>query len=87
MNGDLDISSKNLSDMHANEIAKCIKMYSGHVKKLNLSKNRISDEGFIHIVKALCESGIEILNMSGNKLTEKCIESVVGSLKTHKVLK
>jgi Ran GTPase-activating protein (RanGAP) involved in mRNA processing and transport len=54
---------------------------------LNLSKNRISDEGFVHIVKALCDSGIEVLDMSSNKITEKCIESVVGSLKTHKVLK
>ena len=73
--------------MHANEVAKCIKMHSGLVKSLNLSKNKISDEGFVHIVKALCDSNIEVLNMSSNKITEKCIEPVVGSLKTHKVLK
>lgn len=57
------------------------------MQRLNLSKNRISDEGFIHIVKALCDSSIEELDISGNKITEKCIEPVVGSLKTHKALK
>jgi len=42
--------------MHAIELAKCIKSLSGHVKVLNLSKNRISDEGIGLIVKALCDS-------------------------------
>ena len=73
--------------MHANDLAKCIKTHSSLVKSLNLSKNRISDEGFVHIIKAICESGIEVLDLSHNKITEKCIESVVGSLKTHKILK
>jgi len=45
--------------MHSNEIAKCIKMFSGPIRSLNLSKNRISDEGIGHIIKALCESHIE----------------------------
>ena len=45
-----------LSDMHVNELAKCIKCNSGHIKSLNLSKNRITDEGINHIIKALCES-------------------------------
>lgn len=30
-----------------------------HIKTLNLSKNRISDDGLVHIAKALCESQIE----------------------------
>ena len=75
------------SDMHSNEIAKCIKMHSGHVKSLNLSKNRLSDDGLVMIVKALCESSIEQVNLSGNKITEKNIDSVVGTLKTNKTLR
>lgn len=99
--GELDISSKSkllrflcfyliyidLSDMHVNELAKCIKTGSGHVKFLNLSKNRLGDEGINHIMKALCESQIEAVNLSGNKLTEKCVETMVGILKTNKNLK
>ncbi len=65
IDGDLDLSNRSktnnvifldLSDMHAIELAKCIKTMSGHVKHLNLSKNRISDEGIILIIKALCDS-------------------------------
>lgn len=75
------------SDMHSNEIAKCIKMNSGHVKVLNLSKNRLADDGLVLIVKALCESSIENVNLSGNKITEKNIDTIVGTLKTNKTLK
>ena len=42
--------------MHTLEIAKCIRTCSGHIKNLNLSKNKISDDGIDHIIKALCES-------------------------------
>lgn len=76
-----------LSDMHVNELAKCIKCNSGHIKSLNLSKNRITDEGINHIIKALCESQIEFVNIQGNKLSEKCVETMVGILKTNKNLK
>lgn len=34
-----------LSDMHSTELAKCIRVSGGYVKTLNLSKNRITDEG------------------------------------------
>jgi Ran GTPase-activating protein (RanGAP) involved in mRNA processing and transport len=73
--------------MHTNEIAKAIKLSSHHIRVLNLSKNRITDDGFVPIVKALCESGIEQMNLSGNKISEKCIDTIVGSLKTNKTLK
>ena len=73
--------------MHSNEISKCIKMHSGHIKSLNLSKNRLADEGLVQIVKALCESSLESVNLSGNKITEKNIDSIVGTLKTNKTLK
>ena len=98
VSGELDLTNRSkffifiyvhidLSDMHANELVKCIKMHSGPIKSLNLSKNRISDDGLVHIAKALCESSIESVNLSGNKISEKSIDSVVGSLKTHKALK
>jgi hypothetical protein len=73
--------------MHSTEIAKCIKNNSGHIKSLNLSKNRISDDGVIQIVKAICDSQIEMLSLSTNKITEKVVESIVGCLKTNKNLK
>ena len=73
--------------MHANELAKCIKSFSGHIKYLNLSKNKISDDSLLHLVKALCESSIERVNFAENKISEKCIDTVVGSLKTNKTLK
>lgn len=73
--------------MHSNELAKCIRTQSGPIKQLNLSKNRISDEGINHIIKALCDSQIESVNLQGNKLSEKCVEGIVGSLKTNKTLK
>lgn len=73
--------------MHANELARCIKNCSGHIKFLDLSKNKISDDSLLHIVKALCESSIERVSFADNKITEKCIDTVVGSLKTNKTLK
>ena len=39
------------------------------------------------IAKALCESPIESVNLSGNKITEKYIDAVVGTLKTNKNLR
>jgi hypothetical protein len=75
-----------LSDMHSFEIAKLMK--TSHVKYLNLSKNKLTDDAVIQIVKALCESAsVESLNLQSNKLTEKCVEGIVGSLKTNKTLK
>lgn len=73
--------------MHSNDLARCIKTLSGHVKSLNLSNNRISDEGIGHIIKALCDSHIKNVNLQGNKISEKCVDSFVGSLKTNKTLK
>lgn len=73
--------------MHSNDLAKCIKGFSSNIRLLNLSKNRISDEGILHIIKALCESQIEIVNLQANKLTEKCVEGIVGCLKTNKTIR
>ena len=41
--------------MHVNELAKCIKS-TAHIKFLNISNNKLGDEGINHIMKALCES-------------------------------
>jgi len=87
VNGELDLSNRNLSDMHATELAKCIRTMSGHIRSLILAKNRISDEGVPVIVKALCESQIESVSLQANKLSDKCVEAVVGSLKTNKSIK
>lgn len=73
--------------MHSNDLAKCIRTLSGGVRTLNLSKNRISDEGIIHIIKALCDSQIENVNLQVNKISEKSVEGIVGCLKTNKTLK
>jgi hypothetical protein len=73
--------------MHSNDLAKCIKTTSNHIKSLNLSKNRISDEGIPAIIKALCESQIEVVNLSANKISEKCVDNIIGTLKTNKYIK
>lgn len=73
--------------MHSSELAKCIKSSAGQVKFLDLSKNKIGDEGINLIMKALCESRVEAINLSENKLTEKCVETLVGILKNNKFLK
>jgi hypothetical protein len=75
------------SDMHVNDLSKCIKGNSGHIKTLNLSKNKFGDEGIGHIMKALCDSQIEQVNLQSNKLTDKCVEAIVGILKTNKTIK
>ncbi len=74
--------------MHSFELAKLIKTSAQHIKSLNLSKNRFTDEAIQHIIKALCEvSSIESINLQANKFTEKCVETIVGCLKTNKSIK
>lgn len=73
--------------MHSNELSKAIKAHSNHIKVLNLSKNKISDDGIVLIVKALAESQIEVLNLFGNKISDKSVDTIVGCLKTNKTLK
>ena len=57
------------------------------VQNLDLSGNKITDNGIIHICKALSESQIERLVISQNKLTEKCCEHLTGALMRNKHLK
>lgn len=73
--------------MHSAELVKCLKMYSGHLRALSLAKNRLSDEGLGQLMRAICETQIEHLDLQGNKITEKSVDTIVGCLKTHKALK
>jgi len=76
-----------LSDMHAAEIAKCLKSSSGGVRHLSLGKNRISDEGIGQVIRAICDTQIEYLDLQGNKLSDKSVDIIVGCLKTNKALR
>lgn len=73
--------------MHAADIAKCLKGYSGPVRNLNLARNRFTDESIGQIVRALCDTQLETVDLQGNKLTEKSVDVIVGCLKTNKCLK
>ena len=75
------------SDMHSGDIAKCLKSHSGHIKLLSLAKNRLTDEGVSQVVRALCDTQIEHLDLQGNKITEKSVDVIVGCLKTNKSLR
>ena len=83
---ELSLASKNLGDSAVNEIVKNLKLFSG-LRGLDLSDNKITDNGVQHLAKAICESQVEVLIIANNKLTEKCIEPLAGILKTNKVLK
>lgn len=53
-----------------------------------MSKNKLTDNGLVVIMKALSENtSIENMNLQGNKLTDKCVDTIVCSLKTNKILK
>lgn len=71
--------------MHAADIVKNLK--GCHFRNLNLARNRFTDESIGQIVRALCETQIETVDLQGNKLTEKSVDVIVGILKTNKCLK
>lgn len=73
--------------MHSAELSKCLKHHSMHVKQLSLAKNRLSDDGVGQLIRAVCDSQIEHLDLQGNKISEKSVDVIVGCLKTHKTLK
>jgi Ran GTPase-activating protein (RanGAP) involved in mRNA processing and transport len=81
------MGNKNLSDMHAGDIAKCLRSHSMHLRVLSLAKNRLTDEGVGQVVRAICDTQIESLDLSGNKISEKSVDGIVGCLKTNKCLK
>lgn len=72
--------------MHVNEIINNLKQ-APTLKGLNLSGNKLTDDGVKHLAKAICETSIEELNISSNKLSEKCMEPLAAIFKTNKGLK
>ncbi len=72
--GKVELSSKGISDMHTNNIASLIKSHGTKIKSLDLSGNKISDEGIMALIKALCDSQIEIVSFAKNKLTDASSE-------------
>jgi len=52
-----------------------------------LSGNKISDEGVVHILKAVAVSSLEQVSLAQNKISEKSTENIVYTLKTCKALK
>ena len=54
---------------------------------MDLSNNKITDNGIVNICKAVNETQIERLVISSNKLTEKCTETIPGILMRNKFLK
>jgi Ran GTPase-activating protein (RanGAP) involved in mRNA processing and transport len=54
---------------------------------LDLSSNKISDEGIMTVIKAICETQIEEFLISHNRLTEKSAEPIAQTLKVNKHLK
>ena len=52
-----------LSDMHSAEIAKCLKNHGHHLRTLNLARNRLTDEGIGQVVRAVCDTQIESLDI------------------------
>jgi len=73
--------------MHAADLSKCLKSHSGHVKTLSLARNRLTDEGVGQVIRAVCDTQIEQLDLQGNKITEKSVDAIVGCLKTNKCLR
>ena len=71
--------------MHSNDLHNLIKKYP--VKQLLLTGNKISDEGVVHILKAVALSSLEGLSLADNRISEKSTENIVYTLKNCKALK
>lgn len=81
-NKHVELIGKNISDLNAKELGASIKAFP--VKSLDLSGNSLTDEGLKIICRALCESGIEKVNLTKNKIGEKHIDQILQVLKTSK---
>ena len=57
------------------------------MKSLNLSNNRLSDKSMGDLMKAINDTKIEKLILQSNKLTDKCVETIVVALRPNKSLK
>lgn len=57
------------------------------MKYLDVSNNKFTDDSISVLLKAVSESKLESLNLSGNAITEKSVNNIGGILKTNKFLK
>lgn len=77
-----------ISDNQAIEICQMLRSHGKtKVDNLDLSNNRISDNGFIELAKALNETKVMRLDISSNKITDKCTIQASGVLMRNKNLK
>ena len=77
-----------ISDNHSLQLCTLLKTHAASgVTNLDLSGNKLTDNGIVNILKAMCETRIERLVISNNKLTEKCTEQMTGILARAKHLK
>ena len=54
---------------------------------LDLGNNKFTDSGIITILKEICNTGVTRLDISSNRITEKCIVEITGILVRAKSLK
>lgn len=81
----IQLSGKFLADQHMKELSGAIKRCPD-VHSLDLSNNRVTDEGLLIISEVISESGIKNLNLSGNRIGDKNIDSIVQILKRSRTL-
>ena len=60
---------------------------NGSLKYLDLSDNRISDDGAVNLMKVVCDTQLFSLSLSKNALTDKCADPIVQALKPSKNLR
>jgi len=53
---------------------------------LDISGNRLTDNGMVNVLKAVNDTQISRLVLSGNRLSEKCVEPLIGILSHNKHL-
>ena len=54
---------------------------------MDLSDNRIGDDGAVNLMKVVCDTQLFSLSLSKNALTDKCADPIVQALKTSKNLR
>ncbi|CAD8192795.1 unnamed protein product [Paramecium octaurelia] len=73
----LDLTNQNLNDLDLLDLLKLIQRSASQIEILKLTKNRITDNGFSHLLTLLLKrSDIHTLNLSNNECTEKSIDLI-----------
>ena len=71
-NKHVDLIAKNITDLNIKDLI--VAMRQVPVKSLDLSGNVISDEGLKTMCKVICDTGIERINLSKNRIGEKHLD-------------